>query len=111
MVHGMSAGSVIVDLAAERGGNCEVTQAGATVIENGVIVVGPVNLPATVPAHSSQMYARNIVTFLKNMLTKEGALNIDTADEITRESLVVLNGEVVNARVQALLGAGITAAS
>ena len=111
MVHVMSPGSVIVDLAAERGGNCEVTQPGATVVENGVIVVGPVNLPASVPNHSSQMYGRNIVTFLKNMMTKEGALNIDTADEITRESLVVLKGEVVNPRVQALLGAGTTTAS
>jgi len=111
MVHVMNPGSVIVDIAAERGGNCEVTQAGATVVEKGVIVVGPVNLPATVPNHASQMYGRNIVTFLKNMMTKEGALNIDTADEITRESLVVLNGEVVNARVQALLGMGTTAVS
>jgi NAD(P) transhydrogenase subunit alpha len=111
MVHVMSPGSVIVDIAAERGGNCEVTQAGANVIEKGVIVVGPVNLPATVPSHASQMYGRNIVTFLKNMMTKEGALNIDTSDEITRESLVVSNGEVVNPRVQVLLGIGTTAVS
>ena len=111
MVHVMSPGSVIVDLAAERGGNCEVTRPGETVVENGVVVLGPVNLPATVPNHSSQMYGRNIVTFLKNMLTKEGTLHIDTADEITRESLVVLDGEVVHPRVQALLGAGSPAAS
>jgi proton-translocating NAD(P)+ transhydrogenase subunit alpha len=104
MVHGMSAGSVIVDLAAERGGNCEITQAGATVIEHGVTVMGPLNLPATVPSHASQMYGRNIVTFLKNMLTKEGALTIDLNDEITRETLVARDGEVVNPRVQALLG-------
>jgi proton-translocating NAD(P)+ transhydrogenase subunit alpha len=107
MVHGMSAGSVIVDLAAERGGNCEVTQAGATVIEHGVTVMGPLNLPASVPSHASQMYGRNIVTFLKNMLTKEGALNIDLNDEITRETLVARDGEVVNPRVQALLGVGV----
>ena len=111
MVHVMSAGSVIVDIAAERGGNCEVTQAGKDVIEKGVFVVGPVNLPATVPNHASQMYGRNIVTFLKNMMTKEGALNIDLKDEITRESLVVSNGEVVNPRVQALIGTGTTAVS
>jgi len=111
MVHGMSAGSVIVDLAAERGGNCEVTQAGATVIEHGVTVMGPLNLPATVPSHASQMYGRNIVTFLKNMLTKEGALNIDLNDEITRETLVARDGEVVNPRVQALLGVGVEAKS
>jgi len=111
MVHGMSAGSVIVDLAAERGGNCEVTQAGATVVEHGVTVLGPLNLPATVPSHASQMYGRNIVTFLKNMLTKEGALNIDLNDEITRETLVARDGEVVNPRVQALLGVGVEAKS
>ena len=105
MVHVMSRGSVIVDLAAERGGNVEVTKPGETIVENGVIVIGPVNLPATVPNHSSQMYGRNIVTFLKNMMTKEGALNIDVNDEITRDSLVVRDGEIVNARVQELLGA------
>jgi NAD(P) transhydrogenase subunit alpha len=105
MALGMNPGSVIVDIAAERGGNCELTRAGETVVENGVSIVGPVNLPATVPGHASQMYARNIVTLLKNMLTKQGELNIDTADEITRESLVVRDGEVVNPRVQALLGA------
>jgi NAD(P) transhydrogenase subunit alpha len=105
MVHVMSRGSVIVDLAAERGGNVEVTKPGETIVENGVTVIGPVNLPATVPNHSSQMYGRNIVTFLKNMMTKEGALNIDLNDEITRDSLVVRDGEIVNARVQELLGA------
>ncbi len=105
MALGMNPGSVIIDIAAERGGNCELTRAGETVVENGVNIVGPVNLPATVPGHASQMYARNIVTLLKNMLTKSGELNIDTADEITRESLVVRDGEVVNPRVQALLGA------
>ena len=104
MTHVMSPGSVIVDLAAERGGNCEVTVPGATIVENGVTVIGPLNLPATVPNHASQMYGRNIVTFLKNMLTKEGALNIDLADEIIRDSLVVRDGQIVNARVQELLG-------
>src|SRR5579863_3359936 len=107
MVHAMNPGSVIVDLAAERGGNCEVTQAGAAVIEHGVTVMGPLNLPASVPSDASQMYGRNIVTFLKNMLTKEGALNIDLNDEITRETLVTRDGEVVNPRVQALLGVGV----
>ncbi len=105
MVHVMSRGSVIVDLAAERGGNVEVTQPGETIVENGVTVIGRINLPATVPNHSSQMYGRNIVTFLKKMMTKEGALNIDLNDEITRDSLVVRDGEIVNARVQELLGA------
>jgi len=105
MVHVMSRGSVILDLAAERGGNCEVTRPGETIVEHGVTVMGPLNLPATVPNHASQMYGRNIVTFLKNIMTKEGALNIDLKDEITRDSLVVHEGEIVNARVQELLGA------
>ena len=104
MALGMSPGSVIVDLAAERGGNCELTQAGATVVKNGVTIVGPLNLPASVPNHASQLYARNLVTFLKNMMTKEGALNIDVSDEITRDTLVVHDGQIVNARVQELLG-------
>lgn len=104
MARGMSPGSVIVDLAAERGGNCELTQAGATVVKNGVTIAGPINVPATVPNHASQMYARNLVTLLKNMMTKEGALNIDTNDEITRDTLVVRDGQIVNARVQELLG-------
>ncbi len=104
MVYGMNRGSVIVDLAAERGGNCELTRPGETIVDHGVTIIGPVNLPATVPNHSSQMYGRNIVTFLKNMMTKEGALNIDLNDEITRDSLVVRDGEIINARVQELLG-------
>jgi NAD(P) transhydrogenase subunit alpha len=107
MVLGMSPGSVIVDIAAERGGNCELTRAGETVVANGVSIVGAVNLPSTVPGHASQMYARNIVTLLKNMLTKQGELNIDTSDEITRESMVVRDNEVVNPRVQALLGTSV----
>jgi NAD(P) transhydrogenase subunit alpha len=103
MVHAMAPGSVIVDLAAERGGNCELTKAGETVIEQGVSILGPVNLPASVPHYASQMYARNIVTFLKNMV-KNGQLNIDTNDEIVRETLLARDGDVVNPRVQALLG-------
>jgi NAD(P) transhydrogenase subunit alpha len=103
MVHAMAPGSVIVDLAAERGGNCELTRAGETVNENGVLILGPVNVAATVPRHASEMYARNIVTFLKNMITKDGQLNIDMNDEITRDSIVTRDGEVVNPRVQALL--------
>lgn len=111
MVHVMSRGSVVVDLAAERGGNCELTCAGETIVDHGVTILGPVNLPATVPNHASQMYGRNIVTFLKNMMTKEGALNIDVNDEITRDSLVVRDGAVVNMRVQELLGAAMQSSS
>jgi NAD(P) transhydrogenase subunit alpha len=104
MVHAMTPGSVILDLAAERGGNCEVTVAGATIVEQGVTVIGPVNVPATVPRHASEMYSRNIATFLKNMITKDGRLNIDLNDEIVRDSLVARGGEVVHPKVQALLG-------
>ncbi len=104
MVHAMMPGSVILDLAAERGGNCEVTVAGETVSERGVTVIGPVNVPATVPRHASEMYARNIATFLKNMITKDGQLNIDMKDEIVRDTLVTRAGEVVHPKVQALLG-------
>jgi NAD(P) transhydrogenase subunit alpha len=104
MVHAMNPGSVIVDLAAERGGNCEVTRPGETVIEQGVTVLGPMNVPASVPRHASEMYARNIATLLKNMVNKEGNLNIDLNDEITRDTLVTRGGEVVNGKVQALLG-------
>ncbi|HTB11972.1 MAG TPA: Re/Si-specific NAD(P)(+) transhydrogenase subunit alpha [Bryobacteraceae bacterium] len=107
MVHAMAPGSVIVDLAAERGGNCELTKVGETVIEHGVTILGPSNLPATVPYHASQMYARNLVTLLKHLVNKEGQLTIDTKDEITRESLITYNGEVVNPRIQALLGVNV----
>jgi H+-translocating NAD(P) transhydrogenase subunit alpha len=107
MVDAMSPGSVIIDLAAERGGNCELTTCGEIVMEQGVTILGPSNLPATVPYHASQMYARNIVTFLKHLVNKEGQLSIDTSDEITRESLITLNGEVVNPKIQALLGVNV----
>jgi len=103
MVHAMQPGSVIVDLAAERGGNCELTRAGENVVERGVTIMGLVNVPSTVPYHASQMYARNIATFLKNMIDKEGQLTLDMNDEITRETLIATGGEVVNPRVQALL--------
>ncbi|MEQ1947636.1 MAG: Re/Si-specific NAD(P)(+) transhydrogenase subunit alpha [Bryobacteraceae bacterium] len=105
MMHGMQPGTVILDMAAQYGGNCEVTKAGETVLENGVSVIGPVNLPATVPGHASQMYSRNLVTFLKNMMTKEGEFKIDTNDDIVRDTLVAQNGEVVNPRVKELLAA------
>jgi NAD(P) transhydrogenase subunit alpha len=82
MVDGMKPGSVIVDLAAESGGNCELTRPGETVDHNGVSIVGPVNVPAMLPAHASQMLSRNVLTFVQHV-TKDGALNIDLADEIT----------------------------
>jgi H+-translocating NAD(P) transhydrogenase subunit alpha len=99
MVAGMSHGSVLVDLAAERGGNCELTQPGKTVVEHGVTLIGPFNLASDIPYHASQMYARNLTAFLL-LLVKEGKLQINTQDEIIRETLVTRGGEVVNARLR-----------
>ncbi len=104
MVEAMSPGSVIVDLAAERGGNCELTRPGETVVVNGVSILGPTNLPAEVPYHASQMYAKNVTTLLAHLTTKEGAWNIDTKDEITRDTLVAQDGQVVSEPVRDLLG-------
>jgi NAD(P) transhydrogenase subunit alpha len=98
-VAGMAPGSVIVDLAAERGGNCELTKADEIVRANGVTILGPTNLPATVPYHASQMYAKNITTFLQHLL-KDGAIRFDLEDEITRETLVTHGGGVVHPRLR-----------
>jgi H+-translocating NAD(P) transhydrogenase subunit alpha len=103
MVRGMQPGSAIVDLAAERGGNCELTRADEVVVEGGVTILGPTNLPSTVPYHASQMYAKNITTFLLHLANKEGQMNWDLTDEITRETLVTHKGEVVHERVRGLL--------
>ncbi len=103
MVYGMAPGSVIVDLAAERGGNCELTRPGETVVDHRrVQILGPVNLPSDLPYHASQMYARNLLEFLKLMLIK-GEFKPDTEDSILTESLVARGGAVVHARVQELL--------
>jgi NAD(P) transhydrogenase subunit alpha len=99
MVEKMAPGSVIVDVAAERGGNCELTQPNRVVVEHDVTIIGYINLASTVPYHASQMYAHNIVAFLLH-LTKEQKIEINTDDEITRETLVTQGGEVVNARVR-----------
>jgi NAD(P) transhydrogenase subunit alpha len=109
MVAGMAPGSVIVDLAAEQGGNCELTQADKVVTAYGVSVVGAVNLPATVPQHASQMYAKNIATFLAH-LVKDGEVRLDVEDQITRETLVTRDGHVVNPRVCEALGIAAPAA-
>jgi H+-translocating NAD(P) transhydrogenase subunit alpha len=103
MVRGMQPGSAIVDLAAERGGNCELTRADEIVTEQGVTILGPTNLPATVPYHASQMYAKNITTFLAHLVNKEATMNWDLADEITRETLVTHKGDVVHERVKGLV--------
>src|SRR5665213_295335 len=102
MAEAMMPGSVIVDLAAERGGNCELTRAGETVIHQGVSILGPTNLPSRAPYHASQMYGTNIVNLLKLMI-QDGAIAIPLEDEIIRETLVTHQGKVVHARVGAML--------
>jgi len=103
MVARMAPGSVIVDLAAERGGNCELTRGGELVMEHGVTIIGAFNLASAVPYHASQMYAKNVTAFLLN-LVKEGKLQINEADEIHRETLLTRGGEIVNARVREFFG-------
>jgi H+-translocating NAD(P) transhydrogenase subunit alpha len=99
MVARMAPGSVVVDLAAERGGNCELTKPDETIVVHGVTIIGMFNLAETVPYHASQMYARNISAFLQN-LTKDGKVQLNLKDEIIRETLVTHEGEIVNARVR-----------
>jgi NAD(P) transhydrogenase subunit alpha len=99
MVARMAPGSVVVDLAAERGGNCELTKPDETIVVHGVTIIGMFNLAETVPYHASQMYARNISAFLQN-LTKGGKVQLNLKDEIIRETLVTHEGEIVNARVR-----------
>jgi H+-translocating NAD(P) transhydrogenase subunit alpha len=99
MVASMAPGSVIVDLAGERGGNCELTRPGEIIVEHGVTIIGWFNLASTVPYHASQMYARNVSSFLLN-LVKDGKLQLNMDDEIVRETMLTRSGEVVNARVR-----------
>jgi len=103
MVGGMAPGSVLVDLAAERGGNCELTVPGETIVHDGVAILGPANLPSDVPYHASQMYAKNITTFLLN-LVKDGQISLDLEDEIVAETMVTHGGNVVHPRVCEALG-------
>ena len=102
MVKGMAPQSIILDLAAERGGNCELTRAGQTVVEHGVTIIGPINLPSTVPYHASQLYARVLTAFLLN-LVKDGKLRPPSEDDIIRETLLTSDGEIVNPRVREIL--------
>jgi len=99
MVASMAPGSVIVDLAGERGGNCELTRPGEIVVEHGVTIIGWFNLASTVPYHASQMYARNVSAFLLH-LVKDGKLQLDLDDEIVRETLLTRGGEVINPRIR-----------
>ncbi len=102
MVAGMAAGTVVVDLAAERGGNVEPSLPDQVVIAHDVTILGPTNLPATVPYHASQMYAKNLSTFLLHLIDN-GRIRLDLEDEITRSTLVSHDGEVVHPRVRELL--------
>ena len=102
----MRPGAVIIDMAAESGGNCELTQAGKTIREHGVMIIGPQNLPARVPFHSSQMYAKNLQSFLALLITKEGTLVTEFTDEILTASLLVHAGKVVHKPTNDLLNGG-----
>ncbi|MDE2848702.1 MAG: Re/Si-specific NAD(P)(+) transhydrogenase subunit alpha [Gemmatimonadota bacterium] len=102
MVKSMNPGSVVIDLAAERGGNCEITEPGKTVVKHGVTLVGELNLPSTVPFHASQMYSNNIVNFLKLMIN-DGALDATVDDDIVQGATVTREGEIVNELVRSVL--------
>jgi NAD(P) transhydrogenase subunit alpha len=99
MVKGMAPGSVIVDLAAERGGNCELTKMAETIKVHSVTIIGAINLASTVPYHASQMYARNLMTFLTYMV-KDGKPQLNMQDEIIRETMITSGGEIINPRIR-----------
>ena len=105
MVKGMAPGSVIVDLAAERGGNCELTRVDEEIEAHGVTILGPSNIPSTVPYHASQMYARNVLNYVANMFNKEKEFVLDPEDEIIKDTWMTKDGEVILPRIQELLGA------
>jgi H+-translocating NAD(P) transhydrogenase subunit alpha len=102
MVQAMRPGSVIVDLAAEQGGNCALTEPGKEVVKHGVLILGPLNLPATMASHASEMYSRTVTSFLGH-LVKDGALHLDLSDDLTKGPLVTHQGEVVHEAVKARL--------
>lgn len=104
MVRDMRPGAVIVDLAAETGGNCELTRPGETVVENGVAIIGPLNLPSSMPTHASQMYARNMLNFI-NHIVKDGEIVIDPEDEITKGCLITRDGQIVHEATAAAIEA------
>jgi len=104
-VRKMKPGSVIVDLAAETGGNCELTEAGETIVRHGVTIVGPVNLASTMPDHASSLYARNVQALLKLMVGEEGELKLDFEDEVLAGACITRDGEVVHEGAKASLEA------
>ena len=103
MARKMPKGSILVDLAAEQGGNCELTKPNETVVEGGVRIVGCVNMPSTVPGHASQLYARNVSTFLLSLI-KEGQISLNRDDEVVSSTLVTHGGQVVHPRLRETLG-------
>lgn len=103
MVKTMKYGSVIVDLAAESGGNCELSEAGETVLAHGVQILGPSNLPTSIPVHSSQMYSKNIVTLISEFISDDGQLQLDFENDVVGPSTVTHGGEVQNERVQSVM--------
>jgi NAD(P) transhydrogenase subunit alpha len=105
-VEGMKPGSVIVDLAGEAGGNCELTEPGQTVVRHDVKIVSPLNLPATMAEHSSQLFARNVLSLLELLIGEDGALNLDFEDEIISGACIVRDGEIVHAGARAAVEAG-----
>jgi NAD(P) transhydrogenase subunit alpha len=100
----MRPGSVVVDLAAEKGGNCACSEADRDIVAHGVTIIGRTNLPAEIPAHASQMYAKNVVTFLEHLRGEDGSLAFDLEDEITKGTLVTRSGEVIHDVVRKQLG-------
>ncbi len=102
MVKGMAPGSVVLDLAAERGGNCDITETGKTVVKHGVTIIGAINLATGVPYHASMMYARNITSFVTHLI-KDQKLNLNLEDDIVRETLLTNGGEIAQSRVREFL--------
>jgi NAD(P) transhydrogenase subunit alpha len=106
MVRDMKPGSVIVDLAAEMGGNCELTEKGKDVVRHGVTIIGRTNLPATTPQHASQMFARNLVAFLGLLIGKEGQLTLNFEDEIIAGTCITHDGGIPHVRVKQIVEGG-----
>jgi NAD(P) transhydrogenase subunit alpha len=104
-VHNMRPGSVIVDLAGEAGGNCELTQPGETIVEDDVVITAPLNLPATMPEHASQLYSRNIQSLLELITGEEGQLELNFDDEVVAGACITRDGEIVHEGAKAAAGA------
>jgi NAD(P) transhydrogenase subunit alpha len=104
-VHNMKPGSVIVDLAGEAGGNCELTKPGETIVEDDVVIASPLNLPSTMPEHASQLYARNIMSLLDLLTGDEGQLELNFDDEVVAGACITREGEIVHEGAKKATGA------